>query len=155
MVNSKITVIKFEVEKYIEISDFDKTDDRNFWAAIVGCIEGNIQINKEKSCFTLLGMYNIKCKEKYLFLSIYDFVKTHSECYNFIIKYFNLWHGGRYEEFTYDEYHKKDLMENFNLMADLIYEEMKQAAEFNDVDVSQKYEDFYMNLSSISAVSAS
>lgn len=155
MVNSKITGIKFEVEKYIEIYDFNKTEDRNFWAAIVGCIEGNIQMNKEKSCFTLLGMYNIKCKGKYLFLSIYNFVKTHSEFYNFIVKYFNLWHGGGYEEFTYDEYHKNDLMGNFYMMTDLIFEEMKQADESNDSDVIEKYEDFYMNLSLASDVTAS
>lgn len=154
MVNSKIGGLKFDIDRYIRFSDFEKAGDRNFLAAIVGCIEGNIQMDKENSRFILLGMYNIKCRSKYLFLSIYNFIKSNGELCNFIIKYFNLWHGGGYEEFTYDEYHKNELSENFKILEDLIHEEMKQASEFNDSDAIQKYEDFYANLFLVSIVTA-
>ncbi len=146
MVNNKIVKFRFDVDKYIKFTDFERIKDRNFFAAMVGCIEGNIQIDKKNSRFILLGMYNVKCGGKYLFLSIYNFIKSNEKLCNFIAKYFNLWHGSRYEEFTYDKYHKKELYANFKTLENIIYQEMKQAAQCNDIDAVQKYEYFFTDL---------
>lgn len=154
MINSKIAGMVFGVDSYIDISDFnsliDKTENNpSLIAVIVGCIEGIIQPCKEKTHFTIMGMYKVKCRNNYFFMNVYNFIKNNSNILNYIVKYFNLWHGCEYEDISYDEYNKKDLSNNFNELAVLMQEEIKLASDLNDVDAIEAYNMFFKGLSSL------
>ncbi|WP_313341413.1 hypothetical protein [Sedimentibacter sp.] len=143
MIKSRIAEIVFDVEKYIEIIEFNRFNNMFFVAAAVGIIEGNIQIFKEDNRITLLDIYNVSCKNSdYIFLSLYNLIKDNSDLYNYIIKYFNLWHGGKLKEFTYDNYHKNELKSNFNHLISLICDELKYAIENNEYETISIYESF-------------
>lgn len=143
MINSKKAVIELAVDNYINITDFSKLNyddiDPYLIAAIVGCIEGVIQINKEESYITFIDMYKINCSGDYKFFNIYNLIKKHKDYYNYIVKYFNLWHGNDSKEFTYDEYHKNDLSNNFFEIVSLMIEEKIIAIENNNQDVIHMY----------------
>jgi hypothetical protein len=156
---------KFYVEKYIEISEFEKlkrsndmccygfnSDDSYFMAAVVACIEGNVQFCPEKKTWNAwLGCNEINFKpgdKDYTFLSIYDFVKNNKSFFSFITKYFDLWHSKRHSEYTYDEYHKRELKGNFHELNTLIDNDLKLAFLQRDYKVASQYFEFKKYLSS-------
>jgi len=154
----------FTVDEYIKFYDFDSLyenfknfreiidseynvnyhsyNDKFLLATIVGCIEGNIQIDrKNNSWYIWLGQYKASGildsnqKSQYILSSIYEFMKNHSEFYDFTIKYYNLWHKlDKYDnpEFIYDKYHKQDIQENFQLLINIINEDIKKARSIMD-----------------------
>lgn len=155
---------KFFVEKYIEISEFEKlkqsrdmdcsgfnSDDSYFMAAVVACIEGNVQFcPEEKTWNAWLGNNEINFKpgdEDYIFLSIYDFVKNNKSFFSFITKYFDLWHSKNHSDYTYDEYHKRELKGNFYELTALINNDLKQAFMQRDYKVASQYFEFKKYLS--------
>lgn len=143
MISSRIGRIVFDVEKYVNTYDFNHFNNAFLMAAVVGLIEGNIQINKENNFVTFLDIYNIKYSNTdYIFLSMFNLVKNHSEIYRFIVRYFNLWHGGKFEKFIYDNYHKNELKNNFKQLIFLIQEELKFAIKDNRFEVIEIYESF-------------
>lgn len=143
------------VEKYIEISEFNKLkdssdmcsgfnpDDSYFMAAVVACIEGNIQFCPEEKVWNAwLGNNKINFKHgknDYIFLSIYDFVKNNKSFFSFITKYFDLWHGKNHPDYTYDEYHKRELKCNFHELNVLINNDLEQAFSNCDYKVATQY----------------
>lgn len=152
MINSKIKTIEVGVGNYVDISNIEslinKTKNNpSIIAAIVGCIEGIIQTGKDKTYFTFMGIYKIKCSSNYLFISIYNFIKNNNNVFDYIVKYFNLWHGCENEEFTYDEYCMDDLCNNFDGLAALLWEESKLASELNDKEAIEAYNNFSKSLS--------
>ncbi|MEA5096863.1 hypothetical protein SDC9_54211 [bioreactor metagenome] len=156
---------KFIVEKYIEISEFEKlkqskcdtccsgfhSDDSYFMAAVVACIEGNVQFcPEEKTWNAWLGNKEINFKpgaDAYIFLSIYDFVKNNKSFFSFITKYFDLWHSKRHSDYTYDEYHKRELKGNFHELTTLINNDLEQAFLHKDYEVASQYFEFKKYLS--------
>lgn len=156
---------KFIVEKYIEISEFEKLkqskwdtccsgfhlDDCYFMAAVVACIEGNVQFCSEKKTWNAwLGSKEINFKpgaDAYIFLSIYDFVKNNKSFFSFITKYFDLWHSKRHSDYTYDEYHKRELKGNFYELTTLINNDLEQAFLHKDYEVASQYFEFKKYLS--------
>ncbi|MGD9569554.1 MAG: hypothetical protein AB7V48_14795 [Sedimentibacter sp.] len=152
MVRELISGVNFSVDNYVEILDFkdiklDIDNDTCFIASILGCIEGIIQINKDKNYLTFLNMYKIKLRSKYKFYSLYYFIKDHEEYFKYIINYFNTWHGQKNEVFSYDEFNKKDLINNFYELAALLFEEKKMAEKDNDTNAMDEYINFCRNLS--------
>jgi len=162
-------VMSFDINKYIEISDFGKMNLFNEYnneynneerqivnsflnACIIGCIEGNIKMCLEnKSCVTWLGDCDINFlpdprHPKYVFLSIYSFVKSNCTYYNFIKKYFDLWHSKEQSYFTYDEYHKIELNNNFQKLLKLINTDIEQALEINDYETVNLYNSLHNKL---------
>lgn len=157
---------KFLVEKYIEISEFEKlkhseedndglgfnSADSYLTAAIVACIEGNIQFcTEERTWNAWLGTSEINFKpgeDGYIFLSIYDFIKNNKSFFSFITKYFDLWHSKRHSDFTYDEYHKRELKGNLYELKTLINNDLKQAFMRRDYKVARQYFEFKKFLSS-------
>ncbi|NYB75160.1 hypothetical protein HZF24_13510 [Sedimentibacter hydroxybenzoicus DSM 7310] len=147
MIKSRIAEIVFDVEKYIEIIELNRFNNMFFVVAAVGIIEGNIQVSKEDNRITLLDIYNVNCKNSdYIFLSLYNLIKSNSDLYNYIVKYFNLWHGREFKEFTYDNYHKNELKNNFNQLISLIYDELKYAIKNKDYETISIYESFLYNI---------
>ncbi|MGB4437674.1 MAG: hypothetical protein WBJ13_00310 [Sedimentibacter sp.] len=165
-------VISFDINKYIKISDFGKMNLFNEYsikngeqqivnsclnACIIGCIEGNIEICLEnRSCSTWLGARNISFlpdpkHPKYLFFSIYSFVKSNCTYYNFIKKYFDLWHSKEQSNFTYDDYHKIELNNNFQKLLKLINTDIEQALEINDYEAVNFYNSLHRRLTSVFA----
>lgn len=147
MIKSRIAEIAFDVEKYIEINELNRFNNMFFVVAAVGMIEGNIQVSKEDNRITLLDIYNVSCKNSnYIFLSLYNLIKSNSNLYNYLIKYFNLWHGGEFKEFTYDNYHKIELKNNFNQLISLICDELKYAIKNKDYETISIYESFLYDI---------
>lgn len=161
----------FAVDEYIKFYDFDNLyenfknfmemidsknnenhhsyNDKFLLATVVGCIEGNIQIDmKNNSWYIWLGQYkssgilDSNQKSQYILLSIYEFIKNHLEFYDFIIKYYNLWHkSNKHEdhEFIYDKYHKQDIQENFQQLLNIINEDIKKARNIMDNYATEPY----------------
>lgn len=170
--------IKFTADRYIKFSDFtnlyesckdiikmldtkhneiyNSYKDQYLLATIVGCIEGNIQIDvHDNSWHFWLGQYEASCKldgnykTKYMLLSIYGFVKNHIEYYDFIVKYYNLWHEidcFDNPEFVYDEYHIQDIQKNFNQLICIIDEDVEKARNPYDYSVVETYKTIYVSL---------
>lgn len=156
MINNKITDVNFFVDNYVNILDFkdlrlgtDNNDDDFYIAAIVGCIEGLIQIKKDKEYLTFINTYKIKLDSKYKFLYLYCFIKNNKKYYEYIVNYFNIWHGNNYDEFTYDAYNKKDLINNFYDLAAMLIEEREIAKNYNDNKVFEAYNFFCKNFISV------
>lgn len=154
MIRDIIAGLNFSVDNYIEIIEFEdiKLDiddnDPYYIASIVGWLEGIFQISADKNYLTFLNMYKINLNSSYKFYGIYSFIKSHKECYNYIIKYFNTWHGRKNEIFTYDEYNKKDLTNNFYKLSALLLKEKELAERCNDMKAMAAYNLFCRNLSS-------
>ncbi len=147
MTNSKVSEMLFCVDNYIDTSDFGKLIGKisdNPWliATIIGCVEGIIKPARDKTHFTIIGMYKVKCSEGYLFLNIYNSIKNNSKLFNYIVRYFNLWHGNENEDITYDEYNKKDLSNNFMELNELLWEESELASGTNDENAIEAYSVF-------------
>ncbi len=154
MTNSKIAGMIFSVDNYVDTSDFEKLIDKtvnnpSLIASIIGCVEGIIQPVKDKNYFTIMGMYKVECSGNYLFLSVYNFIKNNNKLFNYIARYFNLWHGREYEDISYDEYNKMDLSNNFNELTELLWEEGKLASDLNDKAAIEAYNIFCKCLSSL------
>nr|WP_312579025.1 hypothetical protein [Sedimentibacter sp.] len=144
---------------YIEKLNFKKNDnydlcyDKYLLAAVVGCIEGNIKIDTTNSSWYIwFGQYHASYKVDsnkkfpYILLSIYEFIKNHVEYYNFIIKYYNLWHRvPKYEnpEFYYDEFHILDMQDNYKQLMCTMYKDIKNAGNNLDNYVIFSYEALY------------
>ena len=153
MANSKIASTAFFVDDYVGVLDFERLVDKTkanplLIASITGCVEGIIQPVRDKTCFTFIGIYKIECSSNYLFLNIYNFIKNNNKVFNYIIKYFNLWHGCENRDISYDDYNKRDLCNNFNHLAEILYEEGKLASILKDDRVAEEYNVFYDALSS-------
>lgn len=147
MLKSRIAQITFDVEKYVEIEEFGHFNNIFLATAAVGIIEGNIQISKEDNRITLLDIYNVSCKNSdYIFLSLYKLIRSSRKLCSFIARYFNLWHGGKSEEFTYDSYHKNELKNNFDRLMSLIYDELSLAVENNEYETISMYESFLCDM---------
>ncbi|MDF2949329.1 MAG: hypothetical protein K0R07_1360 [Sedimentibacter sp.] len=160
MIRDKISEVNFFVDNYVNILEIESIEletvaDHFYIAAVIGCIEGIIQINKDKDYLTFINMYKIKQSSSYKFMSIYSFIKKNKEYSEYIINYFNIWHGNKYEVFTYDEYNKKDLINNFYELATLLIEERELAKNCNDYEVFNNYNLFCSNLSSMLSGSVS
>lgn len=156
MIRNKLAEVDFLVDNYVDIIDFDhiKLDtgnDQFYFAALIGCIEGIIQINKNKEYITFLNMYKIKLSSKYKFMSLYNFIKNNNKYYKYIVNYFNIWHGNN-EVFNYDEYNKKDLMRCFYELASLLIEERNLAEICGDKSVLEAYNFFCNNISSVLSI---
>jgi len=153
-------------EDYIKFSGFDsifenfvyKMDlkDKNqcyisnkyLFATIVACIEGNILIDDINNSWNIWLMQvnsELECSSKstYILLNIYEFVKSNNEFFNFITEYFNLWHENNISEFTYDKYHKKDLEENYSLLAYIVKEGIEKARNGKEENVEKIYNKLY------------
>lgn len=158
MANLKIKEIRFTVDEYIKYSYFNNLyeyfiemmdiKDNNVYssvnkyllASVVACIEGNVYINFQKKSwyFWSLGkneIVNNCCSNSYLLLSIYDYVKSNKDSFDFITNYFNLWHANKNQEFVYDKFHKKELNENFLQLICIIKEDIKTAINRSDIYV--------------------
>lgn len=153
---SKLEGIQFGIENYIGISEFEglnnKTKDASLIAAIIGYVEGIIRPGKDKTYFTIAGMYKVKCSSNYILLSVYNLINNNSNVFNYIVNYFNLWHNKDFEEFSYDQYNKNDLKNNFNELISLLWEESYVATNSKDKKVIEVYNlitkglsDLYMN----------
>ena len=154
MANSKIAGMTFFVDDYVDVLDFEKLVDKTeadplLIASIIGCVEGIIQPVKDKAYFTFIGMYKVECSGNYLFLNIYKFIKNNNKIFNYIVKYFNLWHGCENQDISYDDYNKRDLCNNFNQLAELLCDEGKLALELKDDKLAEEYNAFYNALSSL------
>ncbi len=155
MVRDKIAGVQFFVDNYIDILEYkdieSATDDNDpsYIAAVIGCIEGIFQQSNDQQYLTFLNMYKFKTDESYKFLSLYEFIKCHNEYYKYIVNYFNIWHGFKYGVFTYDEFNKKDLLNNFYDLTVLLLEERESAEKSNDKEVFEAYNYFCNKLSSI------
>lgn len=154
MTNSKIAGMMFCVDNYVDISDFEKligktVNNPSLIAAVIGCIEGIIQPARDKTYFTIMGMYKVECRGNYLFLNVYNFIKNNNKLFNYIARYFNLWHGGENEDISYDEYNKKDLSNNFNALNELLWEESGLASDLNDEAAIEAYSIFRKCFSSL------
>ena len=159
----------FLVNKYIEISDFGKfiafdestklceegCGDKILMAAIVGLIEGNIELCIEKGIWKVwlrndeVKFNSPSSSSRYIFLSIYNYIKSNNTIFNFIIRYFNLWHSKEHSEFTYDNYHKKELLKNFQDMIKIINMDLEKAHAIDDNDAVLKYKSFKRNISAV------
>lgn len=117
-------------------------------AVIVACIEGQICIDLKNKSWYFWNVQkndtlNNKSKDCYILLNIYDFLKANKEFFDFITKYFNLWHENKSSEFIYDKFHKKDLEENFRQLMGAIKEDIKTAKNENDKNVVEIYSNLY------------
>jgi len=166
--------IRFNEDEYIKFSNFnslyesfvdgiDLEDENNFCisdkcllATLVGCIEGNIEIDIRNNSYHMwLGKYKVSSKlvgdfkSNYMFFSIYEFVKEHVEFYDYIIKYYNLWHKlnkNDNPEFFYDKYHILDLQRNFQQLILIINEDLNKAKNIMDVCIIEPYKSLYTAL---------
>lgn len=154
MANSKIAGMTFSVDEYVDILNFEglvsKTEANPLLiASVAGFVEGIIQPMRDKKYFTIIGIYKVECRDNYLFLNIYNFIKNNNKIFDYIIKYFNLWHGCENQYFSYDEYNKRDLCNNFNYLAELLYDERKLASKLKNDRIVEQYNEFYSALSSL------
>jgi hypothetical protein len=160
MIRGKISEVNFLVDNYVDILKienikFETIAERFYIIAVIGFIEGIIQINKDKDYLTFINMYKIKQSSSYKFMSLYSFIKKNKEYCDYIINYFNIWHGNKYEVFAYDEYNKKDLINNFYELATLLIEEREIAKNCNDNEMFDAYNLFCRNLSTMFSGSVS
>ena len=166
--------IRFIEDEYIEFSNFDALyesfvngidleDENNscisnkfLLATLVGCIEGNIEIDIRNNAWHMwLGKNKVSSKlagdfkSKYMLFTICEFVKENVEIYDFIIKYFNLWHKlnkNDNSEFFYDKYHILDLQRNFQQLIVIINEDINKAKNIMDVCIIEPYKSLYSTL---------
>lgn len=143
-------------KSFIEKSDFRQNDnyhlyyDKYLLATVVGCIEGNIKIDITNNSWHIwFGQYQASYKVEnnkkipYILLSIYEFIKNHVEYYNFIIKYYDLWHRAYKKtnpEFFYDEYHILDMKDNYKLLMSTMDIDIKKAGNNLDNCIIFSYE---------------
>jgi len=143
-------------KNYIENLDFGKDVayrlyyDKHLLAAVVGCIEGNIRIDvKNSSWYIWYGDNRVshkidgKNKFPYILFSICQFLKCNVEYYNFIIKYFNLWHNAKEcenSEFSYDEYHFLDMQDNYKQLMTTLNMDIRNAGNNDDSYFAFSYE---------------
>ncbi|WP_326910034.1 hypothetical protein [Sedimentibacter sp. MB31-C6] len=152
--------MEFIVDNYLSISNFelllnyihenttqDEIYNKHLLITIIGCIEGNIQLELQNNSFHMyFNGYNIDGKDKidcdnYILSSIYNNIKVNSDLNDFIIKYFDLWHGhNENSDFLYDKYHKDYLKENFQILLYAIKEDIKKAGNIKDNDNLNKYQ---------------
>lgn len=149
MLTNKTKVTGFCVDGYVDINEFndiklEAVNDPFYYAAVIGCIEGIVQINKEH--LTFLNMYEIKLNSRYKFIELYAFLKSNKKYFEYIVNYFNLWHSGSNELFTYDEYSKDDLTKNFYELSYALTEEKKIAEGYKDARIVQAYNFFCSNI---------
>lgn len=171
----KTNNINFVADKYIEISDFDNLyeifknfidmldsnhkeeyhlyNDKFLLATVVGCIEGNIQIDMKNNLWYIwFGQYEASGKldnnqeQPYLFHNIYDVIKNNVEFYDFIIKYYNLWHESNNPEFTYDKYHIQDIQKNFHQLIYIINLDIKNEKNIMSNYIIEPYKTLYATL---------
>lgn len=146
MIQSRIAG-NINVEKYIDITEFNHFDNIFFAATAVGIIEGNIQIQREDNRITLFDIYSVDCGDSdYTFLLLYNLVRSNRRLYNLIVDYFNVWHGGETEIFTYDCYHKNELNSNFNYLVSLICNELGHAIKNKKYEIVSAYESFLYDM---------
>jgi len=166
--------IRFIEDEYIKFSNFDTLyesfvdgidlkDENNFCisdkyllATLVGCIEGNIEIDIRNNSYHMwFGKYKVSYKlagnfkSNYMLFNICEYVKEHVDFYDFIIKYYNLWHKlnkNDNPEFFYDKYHILDLQRNFQLLIFIINEDLNKAKNIMDVCIIEPYKSLYANL---------
>lgn len=151
MANSKIANMTFCVDDYVDILDFEKLVDKTeanplLIASIISCVEGIIQPVKGKAYFTVIGMYKVEYSGNYLFLNVYNFIKNNNKIFNYIIKYFNLWHGCENQDISYDEYNKRDLCYNFSKLEELLIDESRLALKSKDYGLAKDYNVFLNTL---------
>lgn len=150
MRQTKISGIKFSVDNYVEITCFkdliNNKENPYIIAAIIAYVEGIINSNKTNDYYSFANMYKVKCKGNYMFLNIYKFIKNNENAYNYIMNYFNLWHNNNYEEFSYDEFNKNDLSNNFYELVSLLYEERNVAVNLKDNKEAEAYAVIINNL---------
>jgi len=154
-----------EFEKVVKNHDYKLNNskylicDKYLLASIIGCIEGNIQIDIDNnSWYIWFGQYHAGYKVDndnkfpYIMLSIYEFIKSHEEYYNFMTRYYDLWHNvPKFDnlEFIYDEYHILDMNDNCEQLINIIYKDNKSASERLDNNVVVSYEVLYDFLSNM------
>ncbi len=167
MTYQRVNEVRFTVDEYIKYSfnslydgfikkmDFNQYDspytaDKYLLASIVACIEGQIYIDMQNKTWYFWNVAKIKelnnNANSYALLNLYEFMKSNEEFYNFIIKYFSLWHENKNSDFTYDIFHKKDLEENFNLLINIIEEDIKNMQNNKDDNLLEVYNKLYDNL---------
>jgi hypothetical protein len=143
MIIQKITREEMLMERYVSFIDFEdimnnmECDDPFYVASIVACMESVVQLDKE--FMTFINMFSIKYNSNYKFYSLYELIKNNSKLYNYIVKYFNLWHMGKHEVFSFDEYSKSDLLSNYYELASLVMEEREYARISNDKEIYDFY----------------
>lgn len=122
------------INEYLEISDFDTLCnifldvpyvDKYMISAFVAYLEGHIIVDLNTNLWYLSSFKKIlilhnNVEPSYFFISIYNYIKSNEVFYDFIIKYFNLWHGKENACFQYDKFHKNELINNFKNMIYLI-----------------------------------
>ncbi|MDD2494921.1 MAG: hypothetical protein PHE29_06985 [Tissierellia bacterium] len=126
------------INEYIEISDFDTLCntflnipyvDKYMLSVFVAYIEGHITVDLDtKSWYLIISnkylVLNKNVESPYVFINLYNYIKSNKVFFDFIIKHFNLWHGKRNPCFEYDNYHKSDLKNNLIKMVCFIKDEM-------------------------------
>lgn len=142
MRQTKIAEIEFDVEGYVAISNFKdlikKIGSPSIAAAIIGCTEGIIKPSYNKSYYSFAGIFKIK-SSSYTFLDICNFINKNKSVYNYIVNYYNLWHSDDYEEFSYDEFNKEDLINNFYELISMLYSERNIALNLDDNKAYEEY----------------
>lgn len=134
----KVDEIKFKADDYIDVAYYDTLyevfaqkmgkgaggaiKDKYLLAVFVACIEGHINLDIDNnSWYNWLYAERKNCESEgsYLILNIYEFIESDRGFFDFITKYFNLWHDEEKDPYCiYDANHKRQLEENFK---DLIY----------------------------------
>lgn len=152
MRQTKIAAIELDIDNYIEIKDFKnlikKKVNSSIVAVIIGCVEGIIKPSKDKEYYSFAGMYKVK-NSKYMLLNMYNLINNNKKIYNYIVNYFNLWHNNECEEFSYDEFSRDDLRNNFYELVSLIYEEQSNAQNLNDKKEAEAYNTIISSLSNL------
>lgn len=153
--------IKFKTEEYIDVAYYDMLCERfaqkmetrvidsiyftnkYLTAAIVACIEGHIYLDADNNSW-YSWMFDIRKKPEsenaYLILNIYEFIEQNNEFFDFITKYFNLWHDVEVDsEFIYDVNHRQDLERNYRDLIYVIEKDIKTAKRKKDNYIVELY----------------
>lgn len=148
-------------EGFVDIIDYeDKINcclgNKYLLSAIIGCIEGTIEINiKENSWHIWLGQHRASSKldgnfeSTYMLINIYQFIENHIGAYDFIFKYYNLWHKldrNDNKEFMYDKYHIQYIQENYRQLMLMINIDIEKAKNIMDDYVFEMYKALYATL---------
>jgi hypothetical protein len=144
---------RYFINEYIKISNFNDLynkfltisyADRYMLLAFAACVEGDINIDLKTKSWSVCNakkyvVLNNNVEASYIFINICNYIKSNERYYNFIITYFNLWHGNESPYFSYDKYHKNDLENNLIQLIDVIKEDTDKLKNNEDKKFAEKY----------------
>lgn len=145
---------KFITNMGFENKDLFSGDCKYLFASVIACIEGNVNVDCEEKSWCLWNMEKNEmvkkiCLNSCVLKSICDYVKSNSWFYDFITKYFNVWHDSNNPEFVYDIFHKSEMEDNIKQLILIIRKDIETALLEHDNYIVETFNKLHDQLNSL------